>query len=1079
MTNTRLNFLVMRVLILFYLGLLSVNYGFGQQRVTVKVIDSENSEPIGNATIRITKQEVIGRSGADGIFRFDNEFDSDTLKISSVNYVGKSVTVRRSDTILTVELVNKDHLIDEVQIVYTGLQALPKERATGSFVSVDKELLNRRVGTDFASRLEDVTPGLVFNRNGVIGSPFNIRGQSGIFSNTVPLVVVDNFVYDGDLSNINPNDIENITILKDAAAASIWGARAGNGVIVVTTKLGRQNQKPIVELNSSFTIGELPDVYYLPRMSATDFIDVEKMLFNKGFYNSIESSPNKTPLTPVIELLIAHRDGNISEQERDAAISNLQDHDLRDDLRRYVYRNGTKQQYALNLTGGAAAHQYFYSVGYDRDSKNLLSNEFSRFTFNGKNKFHFFNNKLEVTSNFYLSKTRTDRERDLSITSDLGLSASSLRSMYPYIRLADSDGTALTVNRGYRNNFLEDAEKTGLLDWRYRPLDELRNADNYTRGSEYRLNTQLRYNFTDNLNFDVLYQFARTTSEHHNRQGLDTYFTRDLINRFAQPRADGSIDYPVPTGDILNKNFAGINSHAVRGQLNYALTAGVHDFSGLAGYELKDFTSLSNRYRVYGYDPERVTMERVDYTSSFSQYHNPNIRSTIPYGNSATHLNDRFVSYFGNAAYTFDHRYTLSLSTRFDQSNLFGVRTNQKGVPLWSVGAMWTIDQEKFYSNESLQKLRFRATYGYNGNLDKSLSAYTTAIMLGSGADIPEPFATILNPPNPDLRWERIRTINVGIDFATQENRLAGSIEFYSKKGSDIIGDRTMKPSTGVFRFRGNYASTSTKGVDLSLHSANIQGQFGWSTDLILSWIKDRVLTYDVESTSLSYVMNGDNGQLPFVGKPLYGTYSYSWAGLDPSTGDPQGYLGGEISKEYAQIISNTLPDGLIFHGSARPTWIGALRNTFQYKNFTLSTNISFRLGYYYRRPGIAFNSILSGNGYTSGADYPLRWKQTGDEKHTQVPSMPTATNTARDNVYRYSSVLVEPGDHIRLQDIKLEYALAENHSLSGLSNLRIYVYIDHLGLLWKRSPERFDPDYLHSMPAVRTYSLGVTFNLK
>src|SRR5690606_35715885 len=201
----------MRLLILFYLGLLSVNYGFSQQRVAVKIIDSENKKPIDNATILIKGQDVTGKSGPGGIFVFRNVSGFDTLKIRSLNYLESEMEIGPLDTTLSIELIRREHLIDEVQVVYTGLQALPKERATGSFVSVDKELFNRRIGTDIASRLEDVTPGLVFNRNGNITSPFNVRGQSGIFSNAVPLVVVDNFVYDGDLLNINPNDIENIT----------------------------------------------------------------------------------------------------------------------------------------------------------------------------------------------------------------------------------------------------------------------------------------------------------------------------------------------------------------------------------------------------------------------------------------------------------------------------------------------------------------------------------------------------------------------------------------------------------------------------------------------------------------------------------------------------------------------------------------------------------------------------------------------------------------------------------------------------------------------------------------------------
>lgn len=1067
---------MMRLLILFCL-LIAISGGYGQHKVAVKVIDSYEKTPVVNATVRLLNQNIQGQSGADGIFTFIHNAISDTLFISKVNYLAHKVPLDSSINQLTIELTARDQQIDEVEIVYTGLQSLPKERATGSFVSLDRKLLNRRVGVNFIDRLEDVASGLIFNRNGTVNSPFNIRGQSGIFSNTVPLVVVDNFVYDGDLSTINPNDIENITILKDAAAASIWGARAGNGVVVVTTKSGQKNQPIKIGFHANMTRSNKPDVHYAPRMATGDFIEVERMLFEKGFYNSAENSANKPALTPVVELLIAHREGEINDSDMEAMFAELQQQDVRDDIKRHMYRHNVVQQYGLDLTGGGRKHNYYYSAGYDHDRKNLISNSFSRFTLNAKNNFSFFQDKLQASGQISISRTKTAVDRDFSIINDLGLSPNNPQTMYPYIRLADEEGKALDLNRGYRNAFKEDAMTMGLLDWGYRPLEELQMADNHTKSSEYRLNTRLRYVLSNQFNFDLLYQFGSTTTEKHDRQGLNTYFTRDLINRFAQPRPDGRFDFPIPVGDILNKGFVRSNSHTARGQLNYSQSINEHDVSALLGYEIKDLRVLGNQSRVYGYDSERMTMARVDYITMFPQYHNANARQAIPYGNSATDLNDRFVSYFGNAAYTYDKRYTLSMSARLDQSNLFGVRTNQKGVPLWSIGAMWNVGEEAFYGSTSVPKLRFRATYGYNGNVDKSISAYTTALMLGTGHIIPEPYANILNPPNPELRWERVRTINLAADVATLGDRFVANIEFYTKKGTDIIGDRTMRPSTGIRRFRGNYAATRTTGVDVELGAKILTGNWNWNSDLLVSWINDRVLTYDVTSTSLDYVMNAHTGQIPFVGNPLYGIYSFRWAGLDKETGDPLGYYGGEISADYGQIVANTPTEELVFHGAARPTWFGAFRNTITYKNFSLSANISFRLGYFYRRPSIFYNTVLSGNGYLTGEDYPLRWQKPGDEAHTHVPSMPENLNARRDQLYQYSSILVQPADHIRFQDVRLEYGF-DQLAIAGISNLNIYAYINHLGLLWKKSDERFDPDFIPHAPMPRSYAIGFRFNI-
>ncbi|MEB2778757.1 TonB-dependent receptor plug domain-containing protein, partial [Algoriphagus sp. D3-2-R+10] len=168
-------------------------------------------------------------------------------------------------------------ILGEVEVVSTGYQEIPRERASGSFVQLGQEMVNRRVSTNILDRLQDITPGLIFNRFNESQDPISIRGRSTIFANTTPLVVVDNFPYDGPLENINPNDVESFTILRDAAAASIWGARAGNGVIVITTKKGKSGSAPKVSLNTNLIFTEKPDLFYSPRMDNSDFVEVERM----------------------------------------------------------------------------------------------------------------------------------------------------------------------------------------------------------------------------------------------------------------------------------------------------------------------------------------------------------------------------------------------------------------------------------------------------------------------------------------------------------------------------------------------------------------------------------------------------------------------------------------------------------------------------------------------------------------------------------------------------------------------------------------------------------------------------------
>lgn len=1051
---------------------------YAQDTAHGRVISQTDHKSLNGATVRIKGTGYIVQADMNGLFTIAISQDTAILTISHVGYVSREVRYVKgvSDPFL-IELESWYGDMEEVEVFSTGYQNIPKDRATGSFVLVDEQLLNRRISTNLMDRLEDVVPGLSFNRNrGSKSKPFNIRGQSGIFSDSAPLIVIDNFPYEGDLNNINPNDVESISVLKDAAAASIWGARAGNGVIVITTKKGKRNRTPKVVFSSNLTVGGKPDLYYLPVMGTADFIEIEKMLFDSGYYQTTERSTAKAPLTPVVELLIAARDNQLSQVELNSQIDALKRIDVRDDIDKYFYRRSTNQQYGLNVSGGTDRHQYYLSTGYDKEERNQIMNGYRRITLNAASSFSFLKDRLEVKSNIFYTNSRESRDQDISFANDLGMVGGNRGTTYPYLRIADDQGLPLSIIRDYRTGFVDEANANGLLNWQFRPLEDLYLSENHTDAIDYRINTHMTYNVVSNLSIEALYQFGQTQSHRNNRRDLESYFARNLINRYAQPRKDGSFEYPIPLGDILDKSFGITNHHNVRGQLNYRWNLRNHDITALAGYELKDYNSVANTYRVYGYDNEHATIDKVDYVSMFPQYHNVVSRAVIPYNNSALDLTDRYVSYYANTAYSYRNLYTLSASARLDRSNIFGVKANQQGVPLWSVGGAWLISGEDFYSLEWLPMLKARATFGYNGNVDKSVSAYTTARYYSSSQNvISEPWANVVNPPNPSLRWERFRMLNLGIDFSNGKSTASGSIEIYFKKGIDLIGDMTVPASRGITSFRGNSANTESKGVDLNVQTRNVSGKFGWTSNFIVNYLSEKVTGYELESSTNSYVSSGDYGEYPLMGKPLYSVYSYRWGGLDGSNGNPQGYLNGERSPDYSKIISSTTPHDLVHHGPARPLLTGAVRNSFSYRSFSFSGNISFRTGYYFRTNGISYDNVLTGQGYYNGGEYARRWQKPGDESTTQVPSMPSGRNISRDNLYRFSEALVEKGDHIRLQDIRLDYVInTQAYSSLAVKTVRLYAYANNLGIIWKSTKGKLDPDYPLSMRPVRTISLGI-----
>jgi TonB-linked SusC/RagA family outer membrane protein len=1047
--------------------------------VTGKVTDSVGTLLIG-ATVTIKGINKATITGENGEFVISAQ-PGDVLSISFVGYKSVDITIVPANPYINIALKPGVSGLKEV-VVSTGYQSLPKERATGSFATVDNELLNRKTSPDVLSRLEGVVPGLLINRNvpttnNPNGIDINIRGVSTLFSNTQPLIVVDNFPYDGNINNINPNDIENITILKDAAAASIWGVRSGNGVIVITTKKGHRNQPLSIEFNSNVTIGNKPDLYYSRNfLDSRDYIDVEKYLFGQGYYNNKLNSANHTVVSPVVNILADQRAGRITADQANSGISALLNNDVRNDLTKYFYQKSLNQQYALNFRGGGNSNDYIYSVGYDNHLDNLVGNKNDRLTLNAVNNFYPIKN-LQISSELHYTQSNFTSDSPVA-----NIFAGGTNAPYPYVRLVDGNGVALAIPKDYNYQWVTDPiAQAGLLDWQYKPLDELRNADNTSKLTDIRIVTGLKYAFFKGFNAEVKYAYQHSLSSSQNYYSQDTYYARNLINLFTDFTKTNpqKIENPIPIGGILQQNSNELVSNRLRAQLNYNNAwASKHQISAILGAGIdKAYGTYDSPATAYGYNSANRLFQTVDFYDSYRKNAVAS-SSRIPNNQGYNWSDNRFISYFTNIAYTYLDRYTLSASARIDKANLFGVNTNQKSVPLYSTGLSWTINKEGFYNVEWLPELKLRATFGYNGNLNNTTSAFTTVSQLSSGYLYPIPFDVVSSPGNPELRWEKNRTINFGLDFASKENIVTGSLEYYLKDGLDLFGDSPLAPSTGYTSFSGNVANTKGRGVDIVLTFQPFQkGNFKWQTNFLFSYAFDKVSKYLVPTSVSSTLLSSAYNVTPIVGKPVYSIFSYKSAGLTYNTGDPQGYLNGQLSTNYAQIIGNTTSvDSLKFFGSARPTTFGSFRNTISYKALSLSANVTYKLGYYFKKSSISYGSLFSTG--IGNVDFTKRWTQPGDELKTTVPSMPTLANLSqpRDAFYYNSESLVDKGDHIRLQDVTLNYLITKPAILNGaFKKINCYFNVNNIGILWRANHDKLDPDtYLDGYPLPRTFSLGI-----
>ncbi len=1044
------------------------------QPITIKgKIINEDNQPIQGASISVKRNASFISSEnqvttADGMFTVTGVLYTDTLVIAAEGYnTAYEIFSPQDRGFITVVLKRKSALMDEV-IISNGFQLLPRERATGSFSHISNEVFNQQVSTDVLSRLEAVGNSISVDRKSIAGG-IMVRGLSTISGPRMPLIILDNFPYEGDLNNLNPNDIESITFLKDAAAASIWGARAGNGVIVITSKKARMNQPFRLQFNSNLTWQSEPDLFYQPSMSSADYIDLEKFLFSRGYRFSDTLSANKPSFSPVYEILFRQRRGLITAAEADAQLNAKAQVDLRDEFLRHFYEPGLNQQYAINMQGGSGPLGWLASIGYDKNLSQLSSG-YDRLTLRMENIYQPVRN-LNITASFNLTanSTRSGKPEFGSISSSRG-------NLPPYFSLLDEMGNARPYYRDLRQTYVDTAGAGKLLDWAFYPFDDYKHNRSKSRMLHMLGRISINYKIWDHVSLDVKYQYEKQDNEFDKTFGQQSYFARNLINNYTQiNRVTGVVTNRIPKGDILDKTVSYLEAQNLRTGIGYSNVWGNHGVSLLAGSEIRERKTTGHKFRTYGFDPSLLTMGMVDYATPFPTF----IRGTvtnIPHEFSFSENINRFVSFYGNAAYTFLSRYTATVSARRDASNLFGVNANNKWNPLWSAGLGWEISSEKFWNVDKLDYLHFRVTYGWSGNVDPSMTAVTT--MSYNSANSPytqTPIGQIQNFANPELRWERSGMLNFGLDFKTTNNRVRGSIEYYQKNGRDLFGTEPIDYTTGLGRqtLKKNTSSMKGNGWDVELNSMNLTGRITWTTRLNFSYNRDEVTEYYRSSFTGTDFINSGQGAVALEGRPVYALYSHRWGGLDPLTGDPMGILNGQTSKDYTALTTLPVHD-LVYHGPQMPRFFGSLGNTVAWKNLELTAAITYKFDYYFRRQMLGYSNLFAG--LSTHADYVNRWQQPGDEAFTQVPSMIYPANSRRDGFYTGSELSVDKGDHIRLNFVSLSYQLNRSKvKRLPMQSLQIYVNLSNCGILWRANDRGLDPDYVSSeIPAPRNYSIGM-----
>lgn len=1038
-----------------------------------KVVN-EKGEPVEGVTVNVKGTSKATVTDTDGEFALNVDKDA-VLVFSHVSMETFEVKVN-GKTDLAIHLKTKLRALGDVQVVAnTGYQTVKPNEVTGSITVLNTKVINQQVGTNILSRLDGVSSGVLFPKQKLQDGPnFMVRGLSTINGPKNPLIVVDNFPYDGDINNINPNDVESITILKDAAAASIWGARAGNGVIVITTKKGKINQPLKIGLNSDIIISEKPELSSLRIISSSDYINLETFLFDNGYYDSYLNNSSSYPaVSPIIEILDKRKAGLITSADSTAQFDNYKNIDARDQFSKYMYENGVTQQYALNLSGGNRNIAYYLSAGYNKilDQLHAVSD---RYTFRSENTYTPLKN-LFISLGVQYTQSQSSNGKP-------GYGSVSINQQWqlPYLQFADNFGNPLSVAKNYRDSYTDTAGVGQLLNWKYFPLDDWKHNTTKNNQQDLLANIGLNYKLQNGLGFEIKYMYERQNLDSKNLQDLQSYDARDVINTFSLlDRSSGNITYQVPLGGVLNVSNSTLESQNFRTQIDYSKSWHKHSITALAGAEVRQSHTTGSINRIYGYNDNTLVSANVDLVNSYPTFINGGYRN-IPGGLSLNDQLNRFVSVFGNAAYTYKNKYTLSLSIRRDASNLFGVNINNKWNPLYSVGGSWAVSNESFYKFDLLPYIKIRATVGYSGNTDPSRTGVLTLVLSNPLPISNLPSSRVNQFPNPDLRWEKVKMINVGVDFQSARQIITGTFEGYLKRGIDLYGAAPFDPTAGLngqSSLVRNVANMKGSGFDVTINSQNLEKIIKWNSSLLFSYNVNKTTSYFVDSNSRSSSFINTGFLIsPVLYKPLYSIVAFRWAGLD-ATGNPQGYSGKDISTDYSTITQQTKKEDLIYK-TALPKFFGNLINTFSWKGFGLTVNISYKLGYYFLKPTISYSQLFGGGAYIGSSDYTNRWQHPGDEKFTNIPSFVYPANNNRDIFFTYSEINILKADNVKLQYINLSYDFDKKlFDKLPIQQLQIYINASNLGVLWKANKENIDPDYISSPIPGKIYAVGIRAN--
>lgn len=1091
-----------KTLLLTIIALLGTNFILAQnQQVTGTIFDRVTGETLPFVTVMVKGTSTGTVSSDAGVFTISVPSTESVLVFSYMGYETIEIQANVS-TPMTVNMGLAATTLEGVLI--TGFQTITRERATGAYSTISANTLQERFSPNVLDNLEGRVAGLV-----TYGGRITVRGTGTLFAEARPLLVVDGLPIDGVLEDLNPHDIESITILKDAAASAIYGARAANGVIVVVTKGATEENKIDVEVTANTMIHHKQNLDYADNwyMTPSQQVDFESAYYDwfytrspgaagnltntKNSINGTSTSPFST-ITPVQHARYQLTSNLIGQNEFDSLMTQYKKQNFAKDFTEHALKNRVLSQYNVAVRNRTKNFQSNLVFNLRTDNTGIIEARDNRFNV-------FYKGSYDMTKwltiNFSVNNILQKTQQS---SSSLGFDpirvATNPFRVPSYYSLFNPDGSYSRhiPNAARYNDYATYAEEnTALRPMHYNQLQELYLDQTNNKRQSTRYHGELLFKIIEGLTFNTQYVYESNQFSRSSYAEAESFFMRLMRNVYTQynPTAD-RYNYMIPEygGQLVNETRQS-NHWTARAQVSFSrIIAKDHAVDAIAGLEFREVNSKGNRNLMLGWEEQLQShsttlvsypaLEAYRFSDFFSKGFEARDRLYYPYIRDAIapiqEVRHRNASGYTNLTYTYADRYNVFGSLRKDYADVYGLASEFRGAPFWSLGASWNLHYENFMANyKFINVLKPRISYGYTGNIYQGATSYMTATTNLRNHFNGLPRAIVEDPGNPELSWEKTGTFNAGVEFMLMDHRLRGVVDWYSKKSDKVFATKSLESTKGFRSLVMNMANVENKGVELTLAYDWIRPQkrdgFSWTTSATGSFNKNIVTHIEIQAK-----VPTDLIQLGYdVGKPVRSIYSFVFAGLDEEGVQTWRAENGDAVKDLKILSEN--PNVLVHSGQLDPKYTFAMENRWTWKGFSLNVMMVYYGGHHMR--ALQANPMLGGySAQPLRSFYTNSWTPTNT--NTVVPGIGEygATVSTSSSVPTYADIFVRPADFLKIRNITLGYDVPkERISRIGLNNLSLRFQVDNLPALWKSNDIGMDPETMGvSLPIC--YVLGLNF---